>query len=333
MQRGKQTTQPEDQVVPPDAGAKYTSPWRTKKGRDEELVKAVKERDAAVSSSVAKVLEAYAGPGSQFDRLPRVHSANPFAPGLHLMYGPARAGKTVTLLAMVLELRKLGYAATYQNIMEPRGLYLPIDVTEEEKAQAVTGGDQKKANVDVNKKTTIKDAERLKDYLTQQSYSDWLWDRLESMPKDTLGPLSWKTGNQSFNCTPVMALDSLTYLIRALPETQMQAKVLGNTTFKGGLAVADTIGMMHHQLRAEYTGVAVVAAINQDLFPVVEDLGGAVEGLIETRQDGSISITTRALSRETIEIHLDQDHVAAARKLLRYTAHRTVRPSTYAIQS
>lgn len=292
---------------------------------NKRLIEKMTEQDKKLSQALSDSV----GPGSENDRFPRVHEANPLAPGLHLMYGPARSGKTVTLISLILELRSRGYAASYVNLMEPRGLFVPTTPTKSAD-EAATG---EKTESDSPTRKTEEQNARLRDYLSKDTYGEYLWKLMSAMPQDAVGPTSWKTKIESVHCTPVLGLDSITYLIRALPETQKQAEVLGNTTFKGGLAAADTLGMLHHQLRAEYAGVAVIAVVNQELFPVVTELAGAVEGLIETRDDGCIRLSTRALSRDTIELRPEPQFIAQARTILRYSTRRSVLPSRYDIIS
>lgn len=199
------------------------------------------------------------------DQVPEDYAPTPLARGLYLLDAVAGAGKTLHMRAFATALRLCGYHAEYRAIMEPRGQYIPTVATPQTDASEST-------------------VPAWGDY-----YRDW----------------AQKAASRRVSSSPVLIADSLTFLLRALPETQAAIKAGGGRgSFEKGLSAEDTLGTLHHQLRAEEYNVAFVAVLNSTLYPVATMLDGAAEGRITIVAEGVLRIHARFLGRQSREFKI-----------------------------
>lgn len=219
------------------------------------------------------------------ERLPSV----PLPPGLHLMKAGTGRGKTVSAIALAFQWRAapFNHRTLYRNVMEPRG--------EEVMITAVAP----KAGGQVGEKGLGSPAGIL-------PYGEWLVKRFEEvLALPGLG-------------VPVLIVDSLTYLLKALPETVQALGTDRGPTFKEGLAYSDILGVLHHTFRAQRAGVALVGVVNESLMPVVGSLLGAAEGHITVRSPGSLVYANRSTARSERTIEIDNAFIQQAKDALGY---------------
>jgi hypothetical protein len=240
----------------------------------------------------------------QNDILPREMATDPLTPGLHIMKGRAARGKTVTALAWRLQLEAEGHVVAYKNIMEPRGMLVDITPPKEADAAAPAGElpEERAARLAaVNAALGV----------TESPVYSVLLGRW-------MNELTAKAAAAGVSTVPVLFCDSLTYLLKALSETQLALSLDKGPTFKEGLAYGDILGVLHHTLKAETHGVALVGVVNQDLFPVIDYLQGAAEGRIDVTEPGRITRASRGTGRRDIPVDIDPVYMTYARELLGY---------------
>jgi hypothetical protein len=76
----------------------------------------------------------------------------------------------------------------------------------------------------------------------------------------------------------ILVVDSLTYLVSRLNRSIEMEDELSRVTYAGGLSPRDIMGILFHDELARKHGVALIATLNAELFPVVDKLSGACEG-------------------------------------------------------
>jgi hypothetical protein len=226
----------------------------------------------------------------EHDVFPKELPSKPFSPGLHLFPGGTGRGKTLSALALRIHLGLQGFACVFKNVMEPRGMNVAITPSKSGDVQASevagltgTGGD-----------STL---------LYGTLLENWMLKVNQMAQKRHVGCLF---------------IDSGTYLLKALPETQSALAVDKGPTFKEGLAYGDLLGVLHHQMRAEEKGVALIMTINSELLPVVGSLAGAAEGSISMLGIGELAPRSRATARSEISLKLDPRAIVMAREILGY---------------
>ena len=109
--------------------------------------------------------------------------------------------------------------------------------------------------------------------------------------------------------TPILILDSITYLLKSLQLTKTALKNEAATTFKEGLSSGDILGALHHTLLAEQFGVAIIGVVNSQLLPTVGMLGGAVEGEMFSNGAGQLRHVSRGTGRREVSFSLDAESV------------------------
>lgn len=91
----------------------------------------------------------------------------------------------------------------------------------------------------------------------------------------------------------VCFIDSITYLVTALPKVRELEAKIATVTYRGGLRPIDVVGILMYDALAAEKEVALVATLNSDLFPSVSQLEGACEGAISVSSAGSFTSRNR----------------------------------------
>jgi hypothetical protein len=205
------------------------------------------------------------------------------APGLHLMEGAGKSGKTVNAVSLKIALEASGIPNAYRNVMEPRGMLIGVQkVTKPVMQGGITVGETQTEH---------------------DNYQTWLQEELSVLNK---------MKNLSEPHYPVLILDSGTYLIKRLDVTKASLKDDKGAIYQGGLSYGDILGCLHHCLLAAESEVALVMTINSELLPIVDVLGGAIEGLIKSKGPGKLDVESRDTGRRTMAITLPPSAVRCA---------------------
>jgi hypothetical protein len=113
-------------------------------------------------------------------------------------------------------------------------------------------------------------------------------------------------------------LDSMTYVVSKIKEAEAFEAGSKGATYPGGLRPVDVVGALAHDSRARQQGVALIGTLNSELFPVVKDLEGAVEGEIRVMGPGSVLIRDRSTRRENT-VDVPSQYLEAAKRSLGYS--------------
>lgn len=109
----------------------------------------------------------------------------------------------------------------------------------------------------------------------------------------------------------LLCVDSVT-LLASLLDSHVLFANRGNVAYKGGVTRGDHLAFAEMDLTARESGVALVATVNSELFPIAELFEGAAEGEIRCNGAGNITLRSR-LDRQQRTFNLDTR--AAGRKL------------------
>lgn len=202
----------------------------------------------------------------------------PFAPGLHLFYGPGGSAKTTNALALQHALSLAGFSCVYRCVNEPRGLLLRPPLTAEEEAALKGGSSNGVTGAQVFPGT----------------YDQFLAD---------LFARAKRVGGKG---VPVAIADSLTYTLKALSVTAAQVEKGKMPTYEKGLDSGTILGVLHHSQLAANEGVALIGTVNSELLPTVSVLKGACEGIFVTSAPGIVTNQSRANLRLWSELNVTQ---------------------------
>lgn len=113
----------------------------------------------------------------------------------------------------------------------------------------------------------------------------------------------------------VLVVDSLTYLITALPSVRELESTIAAVTYSGGLRPIDIAGVLTYDALAGEAKTALIGTLNTDLFPKHAELEGACEGSIVVRGPGLIALRNRE-GRTWSEVSVPTPIFDEARRLL-----------------
>jgi hypothetical protein len=99
---------------------------------------------------------------------------------------------------------------------------------------------------------------------------------------------------RSVNSGPGIGIvDSGTYTLPLTLAPEV-TQALGNAAFKGGLTVRDILSTLWLSNRMMDANVALIVTVNSELYPSVDVLEGAAEGIIEVVSPGSFTYKNRS---------------------------------------
>jgi hypothetical protein len=114
--------------------------------------------------------------------------------------------------------------------------------------------------------------------------------------EDVMNPQAWRDyvkDAMKLARNGFFALDSITHSLARLPAIVENEATIGTQTFKGGLTPKDILGTLLMDGLAREAKVVLFAAINSDLYPVVDQLEGACEGKAVITSPGQLTLSDR----------------------------------------
>lgn len=134
---------------------------------------------------------------------------------------------------------------------------------------------------------------------------------------------NWYTASCKALSGGVLILDSITYVVSMLAQLRDLGDMLSKVTYEGGLSPRDIQGVLLHNEIASDAGVAVVATVNSELFPVANKLEGAAEGQITILSERQLSMRNRR-TRKPFEFVIPGSADERALKQLGYGRSQTL---------
>lgn len=104
----------------------------------------------------------------------------------------------------------------------------------------------------------------------------------------------------------LLVIDSMNYVVGAVPQVTEILKTMQQVTYPGGLSPRDVIGVNVHNQIAEANDCVVIGTINSELFPVVDVLEGACEGRILIQSSSGIVNIRNRYTRSAEMFRIDE---------------------------